>query len=233
MADETIERKRPRISINKLGEYLTGTPRSRRRVIERQKRPPGFAVSYYQPAQKAIVEFLEAGAQEPETITNALHELENKTPHSDWEKTRISGCIEALHSFYDNYNEVLNIEGRSFKKGKNTVPKLNMGGVEVSVRPELLIFGNDEEGIQTVGAVKLYFGKNSPLDPETGKYIAATTHQWVEEHLTLNNYKAPYSETGVYDVFEAKFIQAPKSYIRRRRDIRAACDEINMMWGQV
>lgn len=232
MADQTIERKSPRISINKLGEYLTGTPRSRRRVIERQKRPPGFAVSYYQPAQKAIVEFLEDGARNETIITDAINELEHTTPKSDWEMTRNQGCIEALHSFYDHYEEVLETRGKNYRKGKNTVPKLSLAGVEVSIRPELLVFG-EEEGTQIVGAIKLYFGKNSPLDQEMGKYIATTTHQWVEEHLALNNYKAPYKETGVYDVFSAKFIRAPRSYIRRRRDIQAACDEISMMWEQI
>lgn len=233
MADETVERKQPRVSINKLGEYLTGTPQNRRRIIERQKRPPGFAINYYQPAQKAIVEFLESGAGDDTIITNAIDELESTTPKSDWEEHRIRGCIEALEIFYDNYDEVLNLEGRSFKRGKNTAPKLHLEGVEVSIRPELLVFGEDDNEKGTVGAIKLYFGKNSPLDPEMGKYIATSTHQWVEEHLVLDNYEAPYRETGVYDVFSNNFIRAPRSYFRRRRDIQAACDEISMMWGQV
>lgn len=233
MPNETAERKQPRVSINKLGEYLTGTPRNRRRIIEQQKRPPGFAISYYQPAQKAIVEFLESGATEHSVITDAIDKLERKTPKSDWEAHRIQGCIEALETFYDNYDEVLDLEGRRFERGKNSAPKLHLEGVEVSIRPELLVFGEDENGRQTAGAIKLYFGKNSPLDPEMGKYIATSTHQWVEEHLVPDNYEAPHRETGVYDVFSNTCIRAPRSYIRRRRDIQAACDEIGMMWEQV
>ena len=35
-------RKAPRISVNKLGEYMTATPLRRRRIIQDQKRPKAF-----------------------------------------------------------------------------------------------------------------------------------------------------------------------------------------------
>ena len=46
MADQKVKES-PRISINVLTDYLVAPPARRRRLIEQQKRPKAFQVTYY------------------------------------------------------------------------------------------------------------------------------------------------------------------------------------------
>ena len=54
-ATTDIVRQAPRISVNKLGEYMTATPLRRRRIVLDQKRPKTFIFARYREPQDAIV----------------------------------------------------------------------------------------------------------------------------------------------------------------------------------
>ena len=50
--------------------------------------------------------------------------------------------------------------------------KLTVAGVDISVRPEVVLRGKDRLGNPTVGAVKLYIGKTFPLSDDAAAYVA-------------------------------------------------------------
>jgi hypothetical protein len=70
-----IEREVPRISVNKLGEYMTATPLRRRRIIQDQKRPKDYIVPRYTEAQDAIVAYLSATARDDVRLLEAVDRL--------------------------------------------------------------------------------------------------------------------------------------------------------------
>ncbi|MEM7532284.1 MAG: hypothetical protein AAF639_08910 [Chloroflexota bacterium] len=223
-----ITRTHPRISINKLGEYVTARPRRRRRVIHDQKYPPTFQVTRYNQAQSAMTKFL-ANAGEDKLIHDTIEALANAEPKSTWDAERMRSCSKALDSFLEFYKPAM-IEGYEVEAGDPHPPKLEVAGVQISVRPDLILRGTDRKGNPTVGAIKLYIAKTKPLDEESGLIIATSVHQYIE-HVSPEGTKAPLKASMVVDVFAQKIYHAPRSYISRRKDIEAACEEVARAWS--
>ena len=48
-------RETPRVSVNKLGQYLTATPANRKRIIHGQKNPPDPQYLRYPEAAQAMI----------------------------------------------------------------------------------------------------------------------------------------------------------------------------------
>jgi hypothetical protein len=100
-----------------------------------------------------------------------------------------------------------------------------LGGVELSVRPDLIITGEEP------GAVKLYLGKSSPLTKNavgrigSGTYAAALLHLWAERELGASPERC-----FVLDVLAGKLFTAPEKFVQRRKDAAAACSEISILW---
>ena len=224
----SLERPEPRISLNKLGEYLVATPRRRRRIIIEQKRPPEFHTAQYTEAQDAIASFLANGGNDDDTIRQALRRLAASTPRTDWDAQRIQLCVEALEAFMD-FQDFPFLDGMAISPGASDPAKLQVAGVAVSVRPEVLLRRNGRSGSPELGAVKLYIGKTIPLDPQSGAYVATTLHQYVDEVLKPQR-AAVRPNCVVLDVFAGEIYDAPRTFQRRREDIEAACQEIARAW---
>ena len=223
-----ITRTHPRISINKLGEYVTARPRRRRRVIHDQKYPPTFQVTRYNQAQSAMTKFF-ANAGDDKLILETKDALANAEPKSTWDAERIRSCNQALDSFLEFYDPTL-IEGYEIEVGDPHPPKLEVAGVQISVRPDIILRGTDRKGNSTVGAIKFYIAKTKPLDQESGSIIATSVHQYID-HFSSDETKAPPKASMVVDVFAQKIYHAPRAYISRRKDIEAACEEVARAWS--
>ena len=225
MSKQVRVREEPRISINKLAEYLISSPRKRNTIVKNQKRPPTFKTYYYQPSQDAIVEFLSTQPSDFSIIADAITKLKSTTIDSDYQSHRVSTNINALKFFIDTYEDTLKLDADRVEEGEFNPPKLTVSNVDISVRPELITYTSN-----SVGAIKLYFKKNDPLKSTPGKYAATALHRWIEENYSSGIWTVPKDEVKIYDVFSAKTISAPSAHINREKDISAACKEIQYMW---
>jgi hypothetical protein len=229
MATDTTRRV-PRISVNKLGEYMTATPLRRRRIVEDQKRPKGFILPRYTEAQDAITKYLAGGKPDEGRLLSEIERLVLAPSATEWESDRKRLASEALQSFLE-MADAIDLDGLSGTVGRNDQPRLSIGGLEVSVRPEVLLSGTDRHGRPTAGALKLYFSKTSPLTEDSAAYIAAAVQAFVEAHLQPAH--AEPRNCRVIDVFGQKVYTAPRASARRRNDLAAACEEIARAWEQV
>jgi len=110
---EQIVRLHPRISANKLGEYLVSPPLRRRDIIEYQKYPRSFVGAYYEPARLAILGFLLGRVDRVgmlgrmEALVSAEHTALNEGEHEptqdeiDEALARIQSALEREHPEYD------------------------------------------------------------------------------------------------------------------------------------
>lgn len=118
----------------------------------------------------------------------------------------------------------LDLSAYSFAPGRKEA-HVPLGGVTVSVRPELLITGD------APGAFKIYLGKSSPLTENegarvgSGTYAATVLHMWAEAE-----FGAKHGQCIVLDVFAGEFFTAPARTLRRRQEVLANCREIAIMW---
>lgn len=217
----------PRISINKLTDYLVASAANRRRILREQKYPDTFRVNYYEPAHTAMCDFLSAPSRDEGAITREIDRLYTLTPTSDAEETRLRSNAEALERFLDSH-EKINFQGLELRRESNDCPKLISANVEISVRPELLAAGNHRNE-RVCGGLKIYFSKGGRLDETTSKYTAAVLYRYFQAHRSdLGIVKKAFCL--VYDVFGESVFLPPSSTSRRFEDIDAACAEIALAW---
>jgi hypothetical protein len=222
-----LSHKAPRISVNKLGEYMTATPLRRRRIIFDQQRPKTFIVPRYTEAQEAITKYLVGGKQDTALLASEIERLSGAPSATEWEAQRKRLCAEALERFLDVADEI-DLSDQTLSAGGNDQPRLQVGGLDVSVRPEVIVRATNRSGEAAGGALKLYFSKTIPLNQEGGEYIAAMVYQFVDTHVTPGH--ADSRICRVIDVFGGQFFTAPRAVARRRRELWAACEEIARAW---
>jgi hypothetical protein len=221
-----MSRSDPRISLNKLAEYLDASPARRRKIVRDQKEPKPFIVARYTEAEKAIVDSICAGTLRP--ATTAMKALETNAPTTEFAAETAELCWEALDAFVDLWEDgLLDLDGMTATRGNNEVPKLDMSGVAVSVRPDILL-SRVERGEPVGGAIKLCLSKTNPMEDRPGEYAATILRKFLES--TQDEVRVDDRLVIVVDVFSKRVFGPPKSYKRRLLDAEAACEEIALRW---
>ncbi|MCP3161442.1 hypothetical protein [Myxococcus qinghaiensis] len=224
----TTLRETPCVSVNQLGQYLTGTPSLRKRIIHGQRNPVDPQYLRYPAAAQAITEYLCEGRDE---VILRYHQrrLLNAQPDSDFDAHRLALCAEALQRCLLAADDLASCAIAS-PADMDPAP-LEVAGVSVKVRPEVLLRGVDARGQMRSGVLKLYFSKHVPLDERAGQYIATVLHRFAEERLEQRGPVDP-RLVGVFDVFAGRLFMAPKSQQRRLNDVLLACEEIAGCWNR-
>lgn len=223
----TAERTEPRISVNKLGEYMVASAARRRGIIRDQKRPRDFIVTRYKDAVAPMVSFLEGGGRDDEVLYNAMAALEAKRVSTDFQAQDRELSIEALELFLDTADQIP-LEGLQVLQREQD-PYLIVAGVAVSVRPDVIVVRQGSNGDNLVGAIKLCLSKSTPLTIEAGEYVGSMLLRYAQECLPDLG-QADHRLCMVVDVFGQNVISAPRAWRKRHNDLEAACQEIATMW---
>lgn len=222
----TIERTEPRISLNALTAYLTGTPTRRRSIITQQKRPQPVGMRYYQPAQEAIARFLTSPERSELDLVKALEMLHSAPITTEHDAHRWQSNIQAIESFSEFQDQVRR-HGFEASLGGNHQPKLEFGGLSVSVRPDVILRGEFPRFGPAFGAIRLYFNKHEPLTESSARYTAAVLLVFLRQHHA-DRQPMP-KATLIVDVFGKAVFEAPAALQRLINDVKAASEEIATM----
>lgn len=220
--------EQPKMSVNKLGEYMVASPSRRERIVADQKYPQPVRTNVYNEAQKIATRFIVGGAKDHDYLSREIERLSGDDSGSIWQAQSNLLCADALTSFQEIV-DAINTDGLTLQWGDLKPPRLRIGEVEVSVRPEVVVTRTNRFGDQCVGAMKFHFPKTHPLGKKGGEYAASTVHQFVTEHPPALG-KPDYGLCYVVDVSACDMFTAPLAYKRRRADIAAACREIARAW---
>ena len=222
----------PRISVNKLGEYMTAGPNRRRRIVRDQRDPKPFIVAMYNEARAAIVRHLLARQEDDGIIVEAIDGLSRVAGDDEWKARAAAVSIEALEAYLDMDAEVID-EAVDVTDPEGADRRLEFAGVEVSVNPDVLLTTFDRDGRPRVGGVKVYIGKTISLDADAGDYVSTVVRRWVDTYLADERRRTERRLCRVIDVFGNRVFQAPQAYKRRMDNVSAACEEIALRWSAV
>lgn len=215
----------PKISLNKLGEYLEATPARRRRIILDQLNPEAYKGARYSDAREAITSYLADGRADEQQLIDEIDRLRKLPPEGPMVTQDRQLSADAIENFLDIADQV-GEEGYNLeKRAGNERHRLNIAGVDVSIRPDLYI--KDDNDL-VAGAIKLYFTKGYPLSKVTAEYVASCLRAYMEETFGAN--QIDHRLCTVVDVPVGSVTQAPKAMIKRMKDITAACEEIGARW---
>lgn len=227
----------PKMTINKLGEYLVAGPKRQRKILEQLKYPKdnAFGFTPYGDVREAIKKYFINNFEES-YINDLISALEEKLnvketdPRlTDWQISVIGSSIEALENVLDSANINTDYLYEQYDGGN---PKLLIHGVEISINPDLIV-RSKVKNKDCAGALKIHISKNSSIDQEGSAYIATLLNNFTIDHLCNHNTTARNENSISYDVFSDSFVESPKAFKRRMEDIEAGCKNIKAIWDSI
>jgi len=218
----------PRISLNKLGEYMTAAASRRRRIVLDQQVPQPFIVTRYRDAREAIVDFIVSGMGDRGALLSAASRLRKDREGSEFAISDRIASADAIESFMQAVQHIQLGDCVAVAVPQATSEGMLIAGVYVSIRPDIYL-RNWLTG-EVEGAVKLHFPKTSPLTSLGAEYVATAMRVYMERekgHLRVDHRKCL-----VVDVPTSSVTTAPKAYVKKMKDIEAACEEIEVRWSR-
>jgi hypothetical protein len=221
------QRDEPRISVNKLAQYVTSRAARQNQILRNAKFPPDYITTYYRDAAEAIARFLAGGMIDLSILDNSISVLSQKVAGNVYETRRIAGNIDAIETFANLLDDI-SYGGASAKLGAQKAPHLVLGGVEISVRPEVTLHSTSKAG-DMVGGIKLHFPKIEPMDEEQANLVSALMSAFCKDHLWKDGAPLP-AHCIVIDLASGKVYPGIKSVKQRLKDIESACGQIATLW---
>jgi hypothetical protein len=219
----------PKISLNKLGEYLQANAARRRKIVFNAKNPKGFIVVRYRDAKIAIKKYF-ISKFDANIIIKSINDHELKDIENNFQEQDKNLSIELLEMVLDTIPPDLSEYTITSYNGDN--PKLSISDVDVSVYPDLIIRGT-HKGKHVVGAIKLQTSKTNSLGEEGGMTVTTLLREFVENNVAKKDEKVELFLCISYDIFAQFSCNAPKAYKRRMKHIESACEEIALWWEKV
>lgn len=223
--------KPPRLSINKLGEYMTVKAGRQNKILYDAKYPQDYIVAYYKDAAEAIAKCIVDGLEDLKPLEIAIRSLEQRVPKTIGEQRKFSGNIDAIETFISIMDNV-DLKGVEPRLGEHKAPHVIMSGVEVSVRPEVTLHGQKKSGEGLIGGIKLHFPKSFPLNEEAAEYISTGVQLYANDHLYAHG-AASHKHCYVIDMASAKVYAGVKSIKQRTKDMQDTTLQIASIWPNI
>lgn len=221
----------PSISVNKLAEYIVSRGNRQREILRDRKFPTDFKGMYYRESSDAIALCLASNLEDLSSLTRARRTLEQKTPEKVGTQRRLNSNIDAIEAF-DSLLDSINFHDGVPELAPHQANKIVRHGVEISVRPEIILRGAGKSGNQLIGAIKIHFSKTRPLDIESAGYVSAVVQEYCRNHLAQDEeVYAPYC--SVIDIGSLSVYPGVKSTVKRMKDVEAECRNIAALWVSI
>ena len=141
----TTKIKPPRLSVNKLGEYMTANAGRQNKILYDAKHPQDYITPFYRDAAEAIAKAIAEGLEDASALERAIKLLGEKKPNTVNDIRRLAGNIDAIETFIDIMGDV-DLKGVDAKLGAHQANHLVVRGVEISVRPEVTLHPKKRNG---------------------------------------------------------------------------------------
>lgn len=222
----------PKMTVNKLGEFLTANPARQRRILEQLKYPKEnkFSSSSYSEAREAIKNYFLSGFDE-QVILNCISDLEGKEATSDYQMGMISSSIEALECILDS-QEISRFNDAEFLPYGGSNNKMNIKGVEVSIYPDLML-KTQSRNVEYLGGLKIHLSKSGTLSEMGAKYVAVMLYSFIEQNELQAGLKIRPDNCVSFDVFTDLLMPCPNGVKMRWNEIESGCLNIMAIWDSI
>jgi len=220
---------KPRISVNKLAEYLEAIPTRRKKIVEDAKYPEKFIVTRYKDARDIITGFL-SGEMDEDAVLESIDSLNDKESETEFQEQDNRLSAESLDSLLETNISILEDCTVEPFDGDNELVEIS--GVDISVNPDLIVtkMVNDELHF---GAIKLHISKTNNLSDESQKIVAVLLYLFADKFIKGAGDKASLKLCFSFDVFKQSLESCPTSFKHRLKKIEAACEEIALWWDKL
>jgi hypothetical protein len=225
---EQVVYEDPRISANKLGEYLTTPKPSRReRILHDAKFPPTFQVIRYDPTRELVQRFLAGKIGSIKALNEAIDDYALTFAKDDFEMRMKKSNLEAM-GLFSEMAPTLNFGDAEINIGVHAPPRRDIAGVSVSIRPDIHLTTGGGNAPVRRGAIKLNISKGAVHGKEAADYVGTLLRTYIEEGCEPG--ECDHQRCFALDVFGGKLVSSPKAVVNRWKDIESGCAEIARQW---
>jgi hypothetical protein len=223
----------PRISVNKLAEYMVSKAARQRKLLRDRKYPdPDFQMGmYHKEATEAIAAYLVGDQISTENIDAQIQIIKQQNPGKIGTQRRLNSNIEAMERFLDMLDD-FDFGSHTPMLGAHSPPKLTFHNVAISVRPEIILRG-EKKGKKIVGGIKLHFAKGFEMDDDAAGYVSAAVNEFCIRHIAADDEVVLSELCQVFDIGSGKIFAGVKSTKRRLQDIEDTCQNIAAIWPTI
>jgi hypothetical protein len=223
--------KSPRISVNKLAEYLEATPTRRKQIVHDAKYPAAFITTRYKDARELIKSYIQGNVGEDDVLAG-IDAFNSTVATSDWQEQDNALSAELLELLLDTDISPWKELVISPYEGENTL--LNIAGVGISINPDLIVKIEDDQSTR-IGLMKLHISKTNELSEESQKVVAALLYEFAVQ-IVIDKTDGEEADPGCcisFDLFKQCSETCPSAFKMRMRKIEAACEEIALWWDKL
>lgn len=232
MAEKATHReiKHPRLSDNKLADYMSASEQARRSILRSCKYQPKAAVIQHHDAKRMIAESMINGNVDVKRLTEKLSVYEGKITDTDFEEEVKSHNIDYVKSVLTMGFDP--IKGYEFERCKNQV-KLDFNGTEISFFPDVLVARTNQRNNRKIGALNLRYSKSAKLPESTAQYQSALMFGALREKPFEPEATPELALCQTLDGFNGKVYPAPSNSIYLYKEMIAACGAIAYQWPNI
>lgn len=221
----------PRISVNKLAEYIVSKGGRQRQILRDQKFPTDYKGSYYREAEEAISISLSNNLEDLSHLDRTWRTLSQSQSDKIGTQRRINSNMDAIETF-EAMLDGIDLMGATPDLGDHAPGKLKIHNVTVSVRPEIVLRGTGKSGKKLIGGIKLHFPKTFALTDDAAGYVSAILQEYFRTYFA-NDGEAYGPYCFVIDVGSKRIYPGVKSTTARMKDVTAECQNIAALWPSI
>ncbi len=231
-------RNEPRITANDLALYMVSSDTARVGIIRRAKHPQAPPIIRYRDVRPVVCNFLADDNRQVNRLVQAEEMFARRMDddaESSLRQDDARASIEVIRSTQGMANQ---LAAFTFLAAPAQQDKLDLAGIEVSVRADLFVSA-PLRGVQHNGVAVLRLTQD---DADTdaarskrrdmGLYVATLARMHIEQNFAS---REPISNRLCMsiDVQHGEAFQTPDANTRRRNDLENACRFISAMWASV
>lgn len=225
------EVKDPHISTSRLADYMAASEQMKRTIIQSCKYRAIARVFQHGEAKAIVANHIRSGEKNAEGLIEKANFVRNKLADDDFEED----TNEHNADYIDRFAEVcdkIKLPPAELSAGKK-FPPLEVEGVLVSFRPQLLLRRLTKTNKIRSGALMLRYAKGKALVPAIAMYQCAAIFRYMRTLEKVDMAEAERPLCITLDAYKGVTYEAPGNAIYLINEMTAACKTIGEWWPTI
>ncbi|MEA2838733.1 MAG: hypothetical protein QOF41_63 [Methylobacteriaceae bacterium] len=222
--------KHPRLSDNKLADYMAASEQARRGILRSCKYQAITAVIQHIDAKKIIADSMANGKLDKIKLASNLEIYEGKITDTDFEEEVKQHNIDYIKNVLTLGIEAVN--GEEFQRCK-TSRKLDFNGTEISFRPDMLVARTNKRNNRKIGALNFRYSKSAKLPERTANFQSALMFGALRDQPFEAESTPEHALCQTIDGFNGKVHPAPSNSIYLYNEMKAAGGSVALQWPNI
>jgi len=223
--------KNPQISARYLADYMAGSERARRTIVQGCKYQPTARVIQHNEAKTIVSKFIRDGEGDVWALAMRAKSIRDRLADTDFERDLYDHNADYIDRFSNVYGSI-SWPGAEITAPGNVAPLL-LSGVKVTFELHFGLRRITKTNKVRVGVGMLRYAKGKPLPEATAEWQSALLYGYLTESGVEEGADPEHKLCVTLDAYAGKAHPAPGDAMSRFHNMEAACATIAERWPNV